>query len=84
MSEYVIPLGVIPETPEELGAYIFDAYKWRGIVRCRDCKYSFVWWSEFYGADTRYCQRLRQVADGLISTKVENDGFCAWGVRRES
>ena len=73
MSEYVIPLGMIPETPEELGAYIFDAYKWRGIVRCRDCKHA--------NFDCSVCYREGEIGDDLYYPEITPDGFCSWGER---
>ena len=73
MSEYVIPLGMIPETLEELGAYIFDAYKWRGIVRCRDCKHYEPYRTDHHG--TMY----RCIDEHGNSHRRGPDGFCAWG-----
>ena len=50
------------------------------IVRCRDCKYSFV--GCLSGA-TRCKRMLIQDTYEPGCMKVDPDGFCAWGEERE-
>lgn len=69
MSEYIVTCD------EETALWIGnDVDSMRRIVRCRDCK----WFSRAM----LNCARFRH-GDGVYS-KVEPDGFCAWGERRES
>ena len=43
------------------------------VVRCRDCKHFNGWACE--QSECSYC--------GELTHRVEPDGFCAWGERRE-
>jgi len=73
-----------------MSEYVVDMYceasgvKCEPIVRCRDCEYATVRYSPFHGVDVMYCERFLHMASQATSAKVEPDGFCAWGERREA
>lgn len=50
------------------------------IVRCRDCVHAYR------RSSGVYCSRFLQRGsnDRQVPLPVDTDGFCAWGVRRES
>lgn len=65
----------------------YEAWRWlpvlERIVRCRDCDFSrengtlcilFAGWEPIASGDEYE----------LVDAEVEPDGFCKWGVRRES
>lgn len=54
------------------------------IVRCCECKYTHIEWSPYYGYNVIYCDRFLQLVNSMCSAKVEFNGFCAWGVKRDT
>lgn len=71
MSEYIVTCD------EEVASWIGnDVDSMKPIVRCRDCK-----WLDHRSL----CLCMLPDGDGGYACwVVEPDGFCAWGVRRES
>lgn len=72
MSEYIIPLDEIESAMGNIGKTIYEAHKWREIVRCRDCIY--------FATDELgdYCTMFD--FEDVSKQKMLN-GFCAWGER---
>lgn len=73
MSEYIVELNnnAVSGGKFLLGSVYLDA---TAIVRCRDCKLCVEY--ENKSGKKKWCRNnLRYVSD---------DGFCAWGERRES
>ena len=81
MSEFIINSeqlermieAIEHDTSRSINRLIIDGVRLVEIVRCRDCRYhdsSLCNWFE-----CSYCGE---------SPRVEPDGFCAWGGRRES
>lgn len=58
-------------------------HEWVKVVRCKDCKLTAP-----YGDGIECCGPLVQTWDYFndepMHNPVEPDGFCKWGVRRES
>lgn len=53
------------------------------VVRCRDCKYSYIF-EPWEGKDAvRYCNRLRWACAKDSDLPVYDDDFCSHGERRE-
>ena len=50
------------------------------IVRCRDCRYSFI--GSLSGV-TRCMRAADRYIYGFACLQVAPDGFCAWGEERE-
>ena len=88
MSEYVIHV----EDAKTLYGNIdfpfpLDAYLREKVVRCRDCRYFYedrrdtsIGWVGVFVCDSEQWS----TSSLMPSHKVEPDGFCAWGVPRES
>ena len=52
------------------------------IVRCRDCVHSYLFdmsWKSPKTNDKRYCKY-----GSYLKYEVPDDGFCAWGERRDA
>lgn len=92
MTEYIM------DRQYDIANGTFSTVKREEIVRCRNCKHiDYPDWdntlAENYGEPPAFCMLLslnewrmdgsRRVADTTF-LEVEPDGFCAWGVRRES
>ena len=85
MSEYIITdkqMGLI----QDFANVCVEGEKLPRIVRCRDCKHSYedkrctsTGW-----VDVLVCESNQWSTSSLMpSHTVNNDGFCAWGERRE-
>ena len=79
MSEYIIEC-------DKYNYAIFLPYLKEEIVRCRDCKWfceerrcTSVGWNDVF---TCYSDQW-STSSLMPSHKVEPDGFCAWGKRKE-
>ena len=73
MSEYIVcPHCHNPLSPAE---YV-------KVVRCRDCEHSYLFdmsWKSPKTDDKRYCKY-----GSFLQYEVSDDGFCAWGERRDA
>ena len=49
------------------------------IVRCRDCKYSWM-----NGTVCHWFESYNGFSGDPVPSPVDPDGFCAWGVRRDA
>ena len=64
------------------GDSMWDVGTRERVVRCRDCKHSYLFdmsWKSPKTDDKRYCKY-----GSYLQYEVPNDGFCAWGVSRDS
>lgn len=53
------------------------------VVRCRDCKYSYIF-EPWEGKNAvRYCNQLRHAYAKDSDLPVREEGFCSMGERRE-
>lgn len=53
------------------------------VVRCRDCKYSYIF-EPWEGKNAvRYCNQLRHAYAKDSDLPVREEGFCSYGERRE-
>ena len=72
MSEYIYDTSRVETQPEQ-------GFTGEEIVRCRDCKYykeKVYKWVNNWTRTEKTCE----VFDGC---RVDSDGFCKWGERRE-
>ena len=79
MSEYIVrmPSDMPYEIKAELNAWYINS---EPIVRCRDCKHSDTLESA-PSVVVRCCYKNRDKLG--VPRVVGDDGFCAWGERRE-
>ena len=82
MNERIIDLAGVAtvKSVKELTGSDALAYLWglpvrEEIVRCKDCMH--------YDPIIHACRRLDSLCGGFVSY-VFDDGFCAWGERRDS
>ena len=77
MSEYIIPLDEIESAMCDIGKTIYEAYKWREIVRCRDCKHYKPYRTHQHGMMNRCHDEHGH------THKRDGSDFCSRGERRE-
>lgn len=77
MSEYIIPIDEIESAIKDIGKTIYESYKWREIVRCRDCVHYKPYRTHKHGIMNR-CHDEH----GHTHKRDESD-FCSRGERRE-
>ena len=85
-AEYVVDFGERSSAFVGLAiaeAKVHGAKLCESIVRCKDCKHSLL-----HGTECQFFSAYEPIAGGdeyeQITFSVKPDGFCAWGVRKES
>ena len=80
-TEYIVVNPVAIEAKFDDGRVVRYPQEIRErIVRCRDCRYSFI--GSLSGV-TRCMRAFDRYTYGAACAQVAPDGFCAWGEERE-